>query len=98
VKGALFTENATRPNLDLYKKVQLNAARHNIQQAYPSTLLKRDAGKIQDILTALENVLDSSKFRLCCQQLMILNKSSVELDDNEKALLRNGLRLAPKPN
>ena len=31
-------------------------------------------------------------------QKMILNKSSIELDDHDKALLCKGLRFAPTPN
>jgi len=51
---------------------------------------------MQEILNATENISESETCKLCWQ--MILNKYSVEHDDQHKASLSKGLRCTPTPN
>jgi len=51
---------------------------------------------MQEILNATGNVSESQQPKLCWQKLM--NKSSVGLDDHDKALLCKGLRSVPTPS
>ena len=71
--------------------------------------LRQDLAKNAKEKKRRKNARDTQRFRkrrrtrkmqavLAEAQKMILNKSSIELDDHDKALLCKGLRFAPSPD
>ena len=71
--------------------------------------LRQDLAKNAKEKKRRKNARDTQRFRkrrrtrkmqavLAEAQKMILNKSSIELDDHDKALLCKGMRFAPAPN